>query len=1611
MLMVLFCLSFADGIPPRLIELNAAAAGSVAAPAAVLLQAQTTPVRLIPGLLSLTFWERTGGTAPVANTFAAGSPQLESRLNDPLGPSNRDFTGFASADLTEAYDVFYSNADGTPNRDGAYVTVEAVWERALPAGGGLNIAEVQLDFANPATPPEYAYDVTSFVGLGDNFIPVSVANAVDGDLQTATTMGNTIGQSRRLRLTVAFASSVPPPPPTLAILDTEVVEGNTGTTNAVLRVGLSRTSSSDVMVDYATAGFSAVAGRDYIERAGTLTIPAGSLSRDITVQVLGDTLPEWTQTFLVRLNNPRGATISDGEAAGGIRDDDEAEALTRCSSDTPMLLENDQIDAGDNKSSVITIDSDMIIDDLEVQAFFSSVRIESGGLLALVEQARVGNASLLFLERGGAPERFAIGSTCTPSPDVVFTNQEMGPMQGGLPPYLGAWRARGLQLFEGGPARGPWKMYLLGTDDSLRTVAGLLQCWCVKVVAAREGLRLDPPRATRLIGGRAVITDSGRIEFFPDNHEVRAQLMSNGGPAAGVRVTFQVRALSTGVIIWETSNTTDEMGRTGFAYTDYVPGEYAIEARAEVGGAIYTDVAQVTWTSPCAATEVLQAAPQAEASLDAMRAFRDSKLAKSKRGQRYSQLYYRLSSDAIRTMMLSPMLMLRSQEMIERYVPVVRDMAEGKDVTLTDGDLAEIESFLASFAAKGSPELKQSVEELRKDLRDPEVHREFGVKIAPGPRREASGRGPLQSLMQAGQMTMFSGFVFALGFCAVGRRSQRSRGRSRAGACAMLAALLVGGSSWLGSPAFRRYPVSAGENSPPEGGTTKHGAAKRGLRFEPNQGQADRAVKFISRAPGYQLALGPTGAVMTLRRQKEKSKSQKWKFAQVPAEDRLLTTDLPTAYHRSLTPDAPDAQPITGSLRMTLLGANPNPEIRGMDPLPTTTNYFGGKDPSSWRSNVPSYSKVKCTGVYDGIDLLYYGEEGQIEYDFTVAPGADPDSIKLGFEGADSIDVDEAGDLVMNVAGAHVRHRKPFVYQELNGARMQIAGRYKLLAHAASIRDPKSKTQNHTVGFEIGAYDPALPLVIDPVLEYSTYLGGSGDDEGTAIAADTEGNVYIAGITDSADLPATNDPHPVFGGGGQDVFLAKLDPTGSRLIYLTYLGGSGAETAGGIAVDASGNAYVTGFTDSLNFPTLNALQANNRGRFNAFVVKLGPAGNLINSTYLGGTASDAGSGIAVDAAGNVYLSGIATSPNFPTLSPMQSNLMGASDIFIAKLSPAGDRLLYSTYLGGSQDDAATSLAIDPAGNAYVTGATLSSDFRTLNAAQAAHRGGIFDAFAAKINPSGSQLVYSTYLGGGNADRGLRIVADSAGNAYVTGDTRSTNFPTANPVQAAIGGSADAFITKLNSNGSLAYSTYFGGSGLDGGTAIRVNASGSAIVTGFTDSINFPTAGPVQLAFGGGSFDAFVTKLNPAGSTIAYSTYLGGGGTDAGFGVAVDPAGSAYVMGLTDSTNFPTERPFQPASRGGISDLFIAKLRSGPSITSAEVSRKRLIVRGSEFDQGAKILINGESQKTYNNAENPTGILIAKKAGRQIGPGQSVTLQVRNADGSLSNQLRYTRTGQ
>jgi len=665
------------------------------------------------------------------------------------------------------------------------------------------------------------------------------------------------------------------------------------------------------------------------------------------------------------------------------------------------------------------------------------------------------------------------------------------------------------------------------------------------------------------------------------------------------------------------------------------------------------------------------------------------------------------------------------------------------------------------------------------------------------------------------------------------------------------------------------------------------------LAFEANDGQTDGRVKFLSRGRGYSLFLTGDEAVLSLHKATGGAPNFRSASARVAQHSLFGAAVLPDPLSLSMPkeeseneaekprdrrtgPALPFSSPrladnieSSAVLRMRLVGANASAAVTGAEELPGKSNYFIGNDPKKWRTNVPNYAKVKYQDVYPGVDLVYYGNQGgQLEYDFVVAPGADPETIRFALSGGlqessrqsavgsraqnqtlrqSKIQnlkskIDPSGDLVIETDGGEVRLHKPVVYQPAisNGQRTTDYGQ------RAPVEGHYVMQANNQVGFKVASYDHTRPLLIDPVLSYSTYLGGSFTDLGYHITVDSSGNAYVTGDTLSQNFPtanpfqATNKATPTT--SNPTAFVAKLNSTGSALVYSTYLGGSNEDVGTGIAVDSSGNAYVTGYTTSTNFPTVNPLQVSNGGGYEAFVSKLNAAGSaLVYSTYLGGSGSDAGGGIAVDSSSNAYVTGYTNSTNFPTANPFQAS-----------------------------------------------------------------NGGGYDTFVSKLNAAGSALVYSTYLGGSGSDAGTGIAVDSSSNAYVTGYTNSTNFPTVNPLQVSNGGGYDAFVSKLNAAGSaLTYSTYLGGSNEDVGTGIAVDSSSNAYVTGYTSSTDFPTVSPLQASYGGGNLDAFVAKFDAAGSALIYSTYLGGGGTDRGYGIAIDSSANAYVTGETISNNFPT----------------------------------------------------------------------------------------------------------
>jgi hypothetical protein len=743
------------------------------------------------------------------------------------------------------------------------------------------------------------------------------------------------------------------------------------------------------------------------------------------------------------------------------------------------------------------------------------------------------------------------------------------------------------------------------------------------------------------------------------------------------------------------------------------------------------------------------------------------------------------------------------------------------------------------------------------------------------------------------------------------------------------------------------------------------------MLFQANAGQTDARVKFTARGAGYALFLTQTESVFVMSRRETESKESRWKKPNSERASKALR---------------PAEQTV---LRMKLVGANPEAAVTGMDEMATKVSYFAGKDPGKWHAALPAFGRVRYSKIYPGIDLVYYGNQRQLEYDFVVTPGADCRRISLAFEGADKVEVEEtSGDLLLHTSLGVLRQHQPQIYQEVEGVQRKISGRY--VRRAGGL-----------IGFEVAGYDTTKLLVIDPSLVYSTYLGGSGAAQGSStggdtsadIAVDAAGNAYITGLTDSPDFPITSGAFQTAYPGSSCTYVTKLNPSGTALVYSTYLAEGGATS---IAIDASGNAYLTGATASASFPTTpGAYQPTNNGGGlgNAFITKLNPTGTaLVYSTFLGGTGDsdpsringgDVATGIAVDPSGNACVVGTTYSHDFPTTpgafqtTNNANNALNRRTMFVTSLNPTGTALVYSTYLGGTALEGSSGIAVDASGNAYVTGDTDSTDFPTTPGAFRTTFPGFRSGIATKVNPSGTALVYSTYLGGsafgGTRPRALTI--DGSGNAYLAGQTQSTNYPTTfgSFRKDYCGGFSDAFVTKLSPDGSaLVYSTYLcgpnfqGGDNADDAFGIAVDTAGNAYVTGYTNSDTFPTTADAYQATRAGFDDAFLAKLSPDGSTLLYSTFLGGAKFDDGFGgVAVDDAAHAYVAGATESPEFPTTPGSFQTSYHDNNDIFVAKFdfsATAPADQLLNIATRLPVQTGDNILIGGFIITGTEAKK-------------------------------------------------
>lgn len=646
---------------------------------------------------------------------------------------------------------------------------------------------------------------------------------------------------------------------------------------------------------------------------------------------------------------------------------------------------------------------------------------------------------------------------------------------------------------------------------------------------------------------------------------------------------------------------------------------------------------------------------------------------------------------------------------------------------------------------------------------------------------------------------------------------------------------------------------------------------KLNLSFVANRGQTHRSIRYYAQGADFRFAFGRSKVMLAFTRS---------------GKGAALSLRFP--------------------------GASRNVEPQPREPDGAKVSFLRGNDPTRWLVGLPTHRQIVYRNLWPDIDLVFRGAGGRLKYEFVVRPGARIDSIRVAYRGAQRVSVARTGHLDIRTPLGVLRDARPVTYQDVDGTRALVSSRYVLAG-------------TDTVGFAVGRHALDRPLVIDPGLVYSTFLGGSNVDQGRGVAVDPLGSAAVTGLTLSANFPTTPGAFDPALTGPQDAFVTRLDPTGTSAIYSTYLGGSGSDSGFAIAVDASGNAVVTGTTDSTNFPiTAGAADPIYGGSGDAFATKFSALGSLVFSTYLGGTGNDQGFGVAVDPLGDPTVVGATGSMNFPvTPLAFDPSFNGQLDAFSTKLSPTGS-LVFSTYLGGALVDAAEGVRLDAAGNPLLTGRTTSVNFPTFAAFDPIYNGAQ-DAFVTKLNATESLLLFSTYLGGTNQDAGHAINLDFTGSPLITGETRSTDFPTLGYDTTYNGGTFDAFVTKLAPTGSApVFSTYLGGASSDQGFGIAPDALGNSVVAGSTSSADFPvTPGAYDTSYNGAG-DAFVTKLALTGTNLLYSTFLGGTSTDNAFAADVDPSAIAYVAGFTFSGNYPTT-PLAYDRTFAVGEAFVTKL--------------------------------------------------------------------------------------
>lgn len=690
--------------------------------------------------------------------------------------------------------------------------------------------------------------------------------------------------------------------------------------------------------------------------------------------------------------------------------------------------------------------------------------------------------------------------------------------------------------------------------------------------------------------------------------------------------------------------------------------------------------------------------------------------------------------------------------------------------------------------------------------------------------------------------------------------------------CSFVCALALALSAWAGPNALSPSKPTAKQRAIQK--EAKQRLARTPLYFEPNQGQTDPRFRFLARGAGFLTFLDGQQAVFVN------------KATTKPIRLRFLDSQAPLA-------------------------------AAGEDKLAGISNYFIGSDPQKWRTDVPHFRRVRFRNVYEGVDAVFYSDaEGRMEYDFVVHPGGDPSRVQLTWEGVEQMKLSPEGDLVLTTSAGEIIQKQPVVYQEFDGVRVAVKAHYVL--------------KGNRVEFALSAWDRTKPLVMDPALLYSTYLGGAAEDEAYAIAVDPQGPAYVVGSTASANFPTIGGFQGTYLGRG-DAFVVKLTASGNDLVYATFLGEAGTEFANGVVADSQGNAYVTGLTTSYGFPTsATAYQKEFSGRQDAWVTKLSPFGNQIRfSTYLGINDSfESGTAIGIDSLGQPIVTGTTTTTEFPTtVGAFDRTFNGGTDVFVAKFNATASELQFSTFLGGNLDEVPNAMVIDPAGEIYVVGFTSSADFPTTAGAYDTTANGLSDGFITRMSADGRRLVFSTFLGGGNGDTIYGLELEPGGRILVAGQTQSTNFPVSDlALQRTLAGETDAFVTRLNSIGSfLIASTYLGTIFFEEGRAIKAGDGGFPILVGYSESNNFPvTQGAIGVS-GNSNGDGFMTIFDPLLNRYSYSTVLGGSGSDQPFAMALDFNGDVYITGRTRSNNFPVTSGALQTTPRGLIDGFVMRI--------------------------------------------------------------------------------------